>query len=282
VETSQYDTYVADIDGSQRALVIEGMHQPAFSPEGQWLSVNGERPDHLNLFIVRPDGSELREITEHVEDGFPSWSPTLPTGNKDFSLAFSSTRHGDKQPRIYVVDRMPLDGQKVDARLLSSGLDDVRGEFPTWAWYADQMHLVYAGCQYDEGGSAECGLMRIPSRPGSFTPRPLTTHPGDTAPAAHGSRIAFMSNRDGNWEIYLVESDGSGLKRLTHGLSNDGLPTWSPDGQAIAFLSDEGGAWAVWAVKPDGSQRQRLLAVGDLGPEAEWQRQRISWGPGSP
>ncbi len=281
VETDEYDTYVADVESGERRLVIEGMHQPAFSPDGQWLAVNGERPEHLNLFIVRPDGSELQEITENVEDGLPCWSPISLQGNADgLSLAFSSTRHGDKQSRIYILDRVPFDGRKVEARPLNYGPDDVRGEYPAWTVDAGLARVVYSGCHYD-GVSAQCGLMLMSAELGPQIPQPLTTHPEDRAPAAYGSQISFMSSRDGNWEVYLVNSDGLGLKRLTHNASNDGLPTWSPDGGTIAFVSDEGGTWAIWIIRPDGSGRRKLFDIGGGGLETDWQHERISWEPDS-
>jgi hypothetical protein len=43
---------MANVDGGERKLVIEGMHQPAFSPDGQWLSVNGERHEHFRRCVV--------------------------------------------------------------------------------------------------------------------------------------------------------------------------------------------------------------------------------------
>jgi Tol biopolymer transport system component len=121
--------------------------------------------------------------------------------------------------------------------------------------------------------------MLMSAEPGPQTLRPLTAHPEDTAPAAHGIQIAFMSNRDGNWEIYLVNSDGSELKRLTHSPSNDGLPTWSPDGETLAFVSDEGGTWAVWTISLNGSDRRKLFDIGGSGLISDWQHERISWGP---
>nr|NIV30780.1 tetratricopeptide repeat protein [Anaerolineae bacterium] len=56
-ETGKYDTYVTNVDGSGRHLVATEMHQPAFRPDGEWLAVNGERHEHQNLFVVKPDGS---------------------------------------------------------------------------------------------------------------------------------------------------------------------------------------------------------------------------------
>jgi tetratricopeptide (TPR) repeat protein len=268
-ETGQYDTYVAAVDGSQRSLVVEEMHQPAFSPDGQWLAVNGERHLHMNLFLVRLDGSEMNEITEYVEDALPYWSPD------GRSLVFSSTRHGDRQSRVYIIDQVPFAQGKAPGRPLVSDLYEVLGEYPAWT-QDDQ--IVYAGCDYTVT-PALCGLYIMSAEPGPQQPTQLTTHPEDTAPATSGSQVAFMSNRDGNWEIYVVNRDGSGLKRLTRSAANDGLPTWSPDGETIAFVSDEGGIWAVWAVDPDGANRRKLFDIGGGGLAFDWQHERISWGP---
>ena len=56
-----------------------------------------------------------------------------------------------------------------------------------------------------------------------------------------GTRLAFMSGRDGNPEIYVMNADGSNLRRLTNHPAGDGTPTWSPNGQQLAFVSDRAG-----------------------------------------
>ena len=273
-EQGQYDTYVARTDGSERQLIVEGMHQPAISPDGQWLAVNGERPDSLNLFIVRSDGSGLREITEHTEDELPEWSPDGQ------SLAFSSTRHGDKQSRVYIIDQVPFEWGRAQGRPLSYGADEVRGWSPAWVSRGQQSGaaVVYKGCD-PFAGFATCGLFLISTLPGSQMPQQLTTHAGDSAPAVAGDRIAFMSDRDGNWEIYTVDTTGSDLVRVTDSAANDGLPAWAPDGRTIAFASDQGGVWAVWVVNPDGSGREKLFDIGGGGLAQDWQSEQIGWGP---
>ena len=49
--------------------------------------------------------------------------------------------------------------------------------------------------------------------------------------------IAFVSDRDGNGEIYMMDADGSNQRRLTHFRDFDGVPTWSPDGKQLAFYT---------------------------------------------
>lgn len=265
----RYDVYVIQADGTGRQLLLTGVHQPAFSPSGEWLAVNGERHLQENLLVFRIDDVQPSEVTEHAEDGLPDWSPDGK------GLAFSSTQHGDRQSRLYVLDAVPLDGHRASARVLKGNLDDARGVHPAWT---DEGAIVYNGCDYSVE-PAVCGLLRIPVGPGLQIPMALTRNPTDIAPAAQGGRIAFMSQREANWDIYVVNEDGSGLQRLTRSSANEGLPAWSPDGQSLAYVSDEGGGWAVWAMAPDGSNQRMLFPIGGGGLGEDWTAEQISWAP---
>jgi TolB protein len=267
--TNRYDTYVARVDGTGRHLVVAEMHQPAFSPDGNWLAVNGERHEHMNLFIVHPDGSGLKEISQNLEDNLPYWSPDGK------SLTFSSTSYNDRQSRVFVIDEVPFEGRGERGRPLNYGPGDVRGEYPAWT---RDGRIVYKGCD-STVEPVRCGLFIIPTGHGAQTTEQLTEDSQDTAPAVHADKIAFASNRDGNWEIYIMNNDGSELQRLTNNAADDGLPAWSPDGDAIAFVSNQGGAWAVWVMSPDGSNRRKLFPIGNGGLALDWLHERISWGP---
>ncbi len=72
------------------------------------------------------------------------------------------------------------------------------------------------------------------------------------------SRIAFSSDRDGNYEIYVMNADGSGQTRLTDNEALEWFPTWSPDGRRIAFSSDRDGNWDIYVMNADGSGQTRL------------------------
>lgn len=86
-----------------------------------------------------------------------------------------------------------------------------------------------------------------------------------------GERIAFMSNRDGNAEIYVMNRDGSGVRRLTNHPAGDVTPTWSPTGQQIAFTSDRTGNPNIWIMNADGSQQRQLTR--------ESHADRSTWSP---
>ena len=84
-------------------------------------------------------------------------------------------------------------------------------------------------------------------------------------------KIAFNSDRDGNWEIYVMNPDGSGQTRLTNNNYNDKWPSWSPDGTKIAFSRDLNGNWEIYTMNADGSGQTRLTnnnGPWDLG--ASW------------
>lgn len=91
------------------------------------------------------------------------------------------------------------------------------------------------------------------------------------------TKIAFVSTRDGTWEIYVMDADGSNQQRLTHttkGYGNSG-PYWSPDGKKILFNSDRHPKADIYVIDADGSNEQRLTrhpatdAGGKWSPDGE-------------
>ena len=80
------------------------------------------------------------------------------------------------------------------------------------------------------------------------------------------ARIAFVSDRDGNWEIYVMDADGGNPGRLTNHRGVDSSPSWSPDGKRIAFVSDRDGHlnirgrsnYEIYVMDADGGSQQNL------------------------
>ena len=81
------------------------------------------------------------------------------------------------------------------------------------------------------------------------------------AQAPQQAQIAFHSTRDGkyNYEIYVMDTDGSNQTRLTDNPKADWFPSWSPDGRRIAFTSNRDGKYAeIYVMDADGSNQTRL------------------------
>ncbi|MGH9943921.1 MAG: Calx-beta domain-containing protein [Pyrinomonadaceae bacterium] len=76
------------------------------------------------------------------------------------------------------------------------------------------------------------------------------------SPSSHtltaGGRILFSSERDGNYEIYVANPDGSGPTRLTNSELSDREPAWSPDGNRLAFASDRDGDTEIYVMSLNG------------------------------
>ena len=90
-------------------------------------------------------------------------------------------------------------------------------------------------------------------------------------PAETGKRrIAFTSDRDGNYEIYSMDEDGANVRRLTNNLEPDGHPSWSPDGKRLAFVSSREGPGAIYLMNADGSNVVRIPNVTGNVAEPAW------------
>ena len=94
-----------------------------------------------------------------------------------------------------------------------------------------------------------------------------------------GQRIAFLSNRDGNTEIYVMAADGSDPTNLTQNAGIDGNPVWSSDGQRIVFESNRDGDTEVYVMAADGSDPTNLTqnAGDDWAPVWSLDGQRIAF-----
>ena len=72
------------------------------------------------------------------------------------------------------------------------------------------------------------------------------------------NKIAFVSDRDGNDEIYVMNPDGSEQTNLTNNSSYDLMLKWSPDGSKIAFESGRDGNSEIYVMNADGSEQTNL------------------------
>lgn len=107
-----------------------------------------------------------------------------------------------------------------------------------------------------------------PSTATSVFPPTPTTEPSPTSeptptPALPAvPRLAYVSDRTGSPQIYLIASDGLSDQPLTREGRND-RPFWAPDGSLIFFSSDRGGQLALWSMRPDGGEQTQVFVAAD-------------------
>ncbi len=270
-----YDVYVCAVDGTGCQRVVTQASQPDFLPGGEQLVVHSWKPDEKGLVLHVLDEDRIWRITGQIEAARPS------VDFQGSAYVYHSRYETDRQPRLFRT-------YGTETRPIQREGSAVVGVSPAWT---PDGRVLYSGCWRDS-----CGILLMHAD--GSNPRQVVAGSSETNPEASpapleggtgGERVTFMSQRDGNWEIYVVNLDGSGLRRLTRDPANDGLPTWSPDGRYLAFVSNRTGRWAVWAMRPDGSELQRLFDVGGPleGPVRGaaphevhgWVEERISWGP---
>ena len=207
------------------------------------------RDGQLEIYRMNADGSAQTRLTnDPATDNVPSISPD---GTK---VAFSSDREGS--PDIYV---MNIDGTGLTRLTTDAGIELQP------AWSPDGTKIAYHGSsieQYD--------IFVVDAAGG--TPVDVTNTAANEASASwspDGTQLAFMSDRDGNEEVYRQNSDGTeAATRLTNEPGRDADPDWSPDGQKIAFFSDRPGSsccGTVWTINAsDGSDPMNLTNGIDL------------------
>lgn len=179
--------------------------------------------------LVRPDGTGAVEITAGHS---PAWSPD---GTK---LVFSTRECGyDYYYYAFCSGGLMI----VDPETREFSIPPNAGDGFDPAWSPNGNEIVFARCCSGTWGGAQLFLLRLDGSPsGSAIPlvMPSVLYAEHPAWSPDGQRIAFSCGIDAeHLDICVVRSDGSGLVRLTTGLTLDLQPAWSPDGSRIAFTT---------------------------------------------
>ena len=104
------------------------------------------------------------------------------------------------------------------------------------------------------------------------------------AKAPETAKIVFMSKRDGNPEIYIMNPDGSEQVNLTQHPAADYHPAWSPNGKHILFSSDRDGIFDLYLMDADGTNVRKVFANSKYRWEPAWSPdgKRIAYAQGDP
>jgi Tol biopolymer transport system component len=228
---TEADIYLMHADGTnvQQVTASPGLDiMLAWSPDGAQIAFVSNRDGNWEIYIMNADGTNPRRLTNHPrDDGAPAWTPD---GQR---IAYTVDWSGS--PAIY---SMNVDG--------TNQTDLAPGNWPSWAPDGTEIiFTIYPG-----------ETLSVMQADGS-NQRPLVENARsyEAAWSPSGESIAFVSDRDGNEEIYAMNSDGSDQRRLTAIPGNDHWPpSWSPDSTRIAFTSDgTGDNPDIFVMNADGS-----------------------------
>jgi Tol biopolymer transport system component len=213
------------------------------------------------IWIMDADGSSQDVLTENtVQDERPQISPDRS------QITFMSFRaaDGEDSHEIYTMD---VDGSN-QIPLMDN--DDTDFE-PSWAPDGSKIVFQRQANGVPAGEVAGQDLWTVPAGGGPATN--LTNSPNSYECCAEyspdGSKIAFtvsgdldsnpMTPAEPDNEIFVIDSDGSDLTRLTDNSAQDVGPTWSPDGARIAWANTDNGS--LWTMDADGSDEAALTAA---------------------
>lgn len=237
-----FDIYVADLDsGNIIPLTFNDSedYSPVWSTNGQEIAFASDQDGDWDIYIMSYDGSSVTNLTNDSssDDLYPAWS-------SDDQIAFTSNRSGSWD--LWVTDASGSD----PAQMTFS--DSYEGT-PTWSpdgWLAfvtgrEDAREIHA---LDQNGT----LYAV-----------ATSGFGDYSPAwsPDGSYIAYVSQQDGNQEIYVVDtacitasSCAGSAFNLTQDSGGDVDPAWSPDSSQIVFGSGRNGSSTeLYIMNADGS-----------------------------
>lgn len=221
----------------------------SFSPSGKLLCNDKTAGIHHNQIMeMNADGSHRFILFgDSVKSALaPVWSPDGSQIAFGFGRFFQSLK-GPAVGDIAIIDR---DGSHL--QVLTNG----KGNFGFPSWSPDGKKLVFRGAT-----DSLMGLFIIDIATKQVTR--LTADSRDNFPcwSPDGSRISFTSKRFDNYDIFTIQPDGTGLKRLTDDPGNDAHCTWSPDGQWIAFSSGRTGFKDESALHPYNPQPYGEICV---------------------
>jgi len=259
------EIWVMNPDGTnQHALTDNGSNDadPAWSPDGSMLAFESVTGNAFNLYLINADGTGLRQLTYSTRhtDVQPAWSPD--GGWIAFSRQDMQGRGG-----IWKVDVAGTTLKRLTG-------EESQNSHPSWS--PDGSTIAF---ETDRPGSHDLYLMD----PDGANKRPLLSTPTiqEENPnwSPDGTRIAFDScpsssypcPGSADYNIFLVNVDGTGLTQITTDPKIDANPVWSPNGVHLVYRSDASGNTEVWRIRLSTLEAKKLTSGFTGGVDPDWQ-----------
>jgi Tol biopolymer transport system component len=213
-----FEIDIVSVDGSerQRLNATELDTAPAWAPDGTRIAFVGSAGGKGQIFVVRPDGGGLTQVT-HVRSrnagvGAPVWSP-------------DGTRIAYVDEENFRLMVMNADGTGL--RALAGSVSE---DFPMPSWSPDGTRLTFLRGEVE---NSRISIVGADGRGLRTLKRVRLDSSEGGAPkwSPDGRRIAFVHAARDQFAVYVIRPDGTGLRRIDRCLFE---PAWSPDGKALA------------------------------------------------
>jgi len=260
------EVYTVDADGSEpRNLTQQPAKdlRPTWSPDGRRIAFMSQRDGNSEVYVMNADGSGKRNLTrDRASDDYPTWSPD---GRR---IAFLRCSDSPLSCHSYQLPVVNADGSGL--RRLPLNPTTASYHYPIGyplVWSPDGRTIYSGRYLVSTDGSGSRWVLKLPlsavwSPDGRRIAFARTT--GRTGPGP----CCYSSESD----IFVMNADGSGTRRLTHNAAQNAEPAWSPDGRKIAFRSTRNGNRDLYVMNADGSGKRNLTQ------NAAWDS-RPSWSP---
>ena len=206
----------------------------------------------FEIWRVGGDGRGLRRLTNDADHN--DLAPVLSRDGRRIAWEREVTAPGQG---VVAVEIWVMNADGTDAHAVVANGSENRSP----SWDASDTGLVYASYV---GGDFD--IWRVPldaqARPSGAAVN-LTHSPyADQWPrvSPDGSRIVFQTNRDLDFEIYVMNADGSVPMNLSNSGADDRFPTWAPDGSAIVW-SRYDASFDLWSMSPDGGGQHAVVST---------------------
>ena len=226
-------------------------YSPALSPDGSHLAFLAGDDQHNVLEVISLDEETAARTAVSRIDGSHRDHRWSPSGER---LAYIVQNGGE--PTTHVAG---YDGS-ASMELTTIIAHEVGG------WSYDGSSVVFTVRE----GTGQGIYIRNPD--GVNEVRLTDTHDYNPCWSPNSHKIAFISERDGNPEIYVMNSDATELKRITHTDGTEYDIAWSPDGRKLAYASDQDGSAEIYVVDIRSGDSQRLTRNNVRDDQPVWSR----------